>query len=263
MNLHQVFTRNIYWPIAQKLKSQFAARAIKELDESQWKSPDELVANQWLLVKKTVNMAAKEIPFYHRSFAKAGWDFNNTDFSYEDFLSLPKVEKEDLRDHLSEFLNPKYSGRVTNGMTSGSTGNSLRLFYDIEQESYSEAGRWRAKEWWGIRPGSPHVSIWGRPFTGYKDELSQKVKSYLMNTLLFQAFDLTEKYFFKVWEKMSRFKPDIIYGYPSAIYPLAVYLEETKKGADKLGVKVIMITAESISTQQRDLIEDVFRVQNG
>jgi phenylacetate-CoA ligase len=258
MSLHQTFTRNIYWPLVQKIKSEFVARAFKELDESQWKSHDELLVTQWQLVKKTVNKAAKEVPFYRQAFTRIGWDFDNTDFSYEDFLSIPKVEKEDVRDSLVEFLNPNYNGRVTTGRTSGSTGHSLSLFYDSEQESYSEAGRWRAKEWWGIRPGSPHVSIWGRSFTGYKDQLSQKVKSYLMNTLLFQAFDLNERYFSQVWEKMSRFRPDIIYGYPSAIFPFAVYLKGTKKDTRRLGVKVIMITAESITTQQRALIEDVF-----
>jgi phenylacetate-CoA ligase len=79
-----------------------------------------------------------------------------------------------------------------------------------------------------------------------------------MNTQLFSAFDLNEETLENIWRKVSRFRPNIIYGYPSAIYPLSMYLNETKKDARRLGVKVIMTTAESITAQQRALIEDIF-----
>jgi len=258
MSLRETFSRNIYWPLVQKLKGEYAAGALNELAESQWMTRDEILSRQWQLVRHTVNKAAREVPYYQQTFKRIGWDFGNWNFSYDHFLIIPKVEKEDLRDLLPKFLNPNYKGRVTTGRTSGSTGHSLRLFYDTVHESYSEAGRWRAKDWWGIRPGSSHVSIWGRPFASYKDRLSQKAKSYLMNTQLFSAFDLNEESLENIWRKVSRFKPNIIYGYPSAIFPLCVYLNETKKDARRLGVKVIMTTAESITAQQRAVIEDIF-----
>ncbi len=261
MNLRAGFSRKIYWPMVQKLKAEYAAGALNELSESQWKTSAELLSRQWQLVRHTVNKAAREVPYYQQTFKRIGWNYGNRNFSYDDFSIIPKVEKEDLRDRLPEFLNPNYKGRVTTGKTSGSTGHSLRLFYDTVHESYSEAGRWRAKDWWGIRPGSPHVSIWGRPFDSYKDRLGQKAKSYMMNTLLFSAFDLNEQSFETIWRKVFYFRPHIIYGYPSAIFPLSVYIKETKKDARRLGVKVIMTTAESITAAQRELIEDTFDCQ--
>lgn len=258
MSLHASFTRYLYWPLVQNLKGEYAARALKELSESQWKSQDELLSRQWQQVRRTVNKAFRDVPYYRKIYADIGWDINNEGFSYEDFLSIPKIEKESLRDHIKEFLNPNYKDRVTEGRTSGSTGHSLTLYYDSEHESYSEAARWRAKAWWGIEPGSPQVAIWGRPYTGYKDRLSQKVKSYLMNTLIFSAFDLQEEALARIWKKISHFRPSIIYGYPSAIYTLAVYLKENRIPADQMGIKVVMITAESSTSLYRDFIEDVF-----
>lgn len=258
MSLHEHFTEHIYWPLAQKIKGEYAARALEELSESQWKSQNDLLSNQWQLVMRTVNKAVREVPYYRKSYEDIGWDINRKIFSYEEFLNFPKVEKESLRDNLTEFLNPNYRGRVTLGRTSGSTGQSLTLYYNSEHESCSDAGRWRAKDWWGIRPGSRHVTIWGRPFTGYRDQLSQRAKSYLMNTLLFSAFDLNEETLENIWEKIFHFKPSIIYGYPSAIFPLSVYIKENNKQADRLGLKVIMTTAETITSQQRLFIEEVF-----
>ena len=258
MSPHEFFAKNIYWPLAQKLKGEYAARGLQELSASQWENQDNLLSKQWRLVRQTVSRAVREVPYYRKIYTGIGWDINSEDFSYKDFLGLPKIEKEDLRDNLKEFLNPNYKGRITEGRTSGSTGHSLTLYYCSEHESYSEAARWRAKDWWGINPGSPQVSIWGRPFTGSSDRLKQKVKSYLLNTLIFSAFDLQEKSLSRIWRKISQFKPSIIYGYPSAIYPLAVYLKDKKKTAHHLDLKAIMITAESSTYQQRFLMEEVF-----
>ena len=143
MSLRESFSRNIYWPLVQKIKGEYAASALNELSESQWKTQDELLSRQWQLVKSIVNRAAREVPYYKKSFRNIGWDFSNLDFSYDDFLKIPKVEKEEVRDNLSGFLNSKYKGRITCGSTSGSTGQSLNLYYTSEHESYSEAARWR------------------------------------------------------------------------------------------------------------------------
>jgi phenylacetate-CoA ligase len=258
MSLHYFFSNKIYWPLVQKLKGEYAAGVLKELSESQWKSRDELLASQWRQVQAMVNKAVREVPFYRNLCLDAKWDVGDQNFSYEAFLDFPKIEKEVFRDNLSEFLNPNYRGRVTSGRTSGSTGHSLTLYYSQEHESYSEAARWRGKSWWGIEPGSPHVSIWGRPYTGNRDRINQKVKSYLMNNRLFSAFEIDESSLAAIWKKITRFKPSIIYGYPSAVFPFAVYLQENNLNARRLGLKVVMVTAESITSEQRFLIETVF-----
>jgi phenylacetate-CoA ligase len=243
----------------QKIKGESAARALDELSQCQWKSRDELLFEQWQMLRRTVTKAIQEVPYYRETYSRVGWDSSNKNFVYEDFLNLPIVEKEDVRDRLAEFLNPNYQGRITQGSTSGSTGKSLKLFYSGEHESYSEAARWRSKAWWEITPGSPQVTIWGRPFTSDRDRLVQKAKSYLMNTLLFSGFDLQEKSLSRIWKKILTFKPSIIYGYPSAIYILAMYLQENSIDADRLAIKVIITPGELITTQQRELIEKVFR----
>jgi phenylacetate-CoA ligase len=258
MNVHENFSRNIYWPIVQKVKGENVKNALSELSESQWYSQDQLFTQQWQMVRRTVNKAAKEVPFYRKAFKSIGWDFSNLNFSFEDFLKIPIVEKEKIRDNLSEFLNFKYKGRITYGSTSGSTGQSLNLYYTGEHESYSEAARWRGKGWWDIYPGSPQVAMWGRFHSGYKDRLLQNVKSYLMNTMLFSAFDLRKNKLKEVWSKIKRFNPQIIYGYPSAIYNLAEFLKCNGVSKKNFELKVIMITAESSTLYQRALIEEVF-----
>jgi phenylacetate-CoA ligase len=258
MSLHSSFTRHIYWPLVQKIKGEQAEKILTKLSESQWKSRDELLAIQWALLRNTVNKAILEIPFYTEAFRRVGWDFRNKKFSYDDFQKIPLLEKREVQNHLSNLLNSTYKARVTKGATSGSTGRSLSLYYCSQHESFSEAARWRAKEWWGVNIGSRQVSIWGRPYTGYFDRLNQSFKSYLMNTYIFSAFDLTEDRIASIWEKMRHFKPSIIYGYPSAISTLANYAKNNGISGKKLGIKVVIITAEASNSLQRELIEEVF-----
>jgi len=258
MSVHAFLTRYIYWPLAQTLKREYSAHALAELSQSQWRSQEELRSKQWDRLRCTVNKAAQEVPYYRQAYARMGWDFTNKEFSYEAFLNLPTIEKDTLRDQISEFLNPKYHGRVTQGMTSGSTGKSLTLYYNSEHESYSEAARWRAKSWWGVAPGCRQVTLWGRPYTGTKERLNQQLKSYLMNTLLFSAFDMQEQKLKQIGEKILRFKPHILYGYPSSIFSLAEYFKKNEIHAHMMGTKVIMITAESSTSEQRSFIEETF-----
>ena len=106
MNLHESFSKNIYWPLVQKLKGEYAARALKELSESQWKSQKELLSRQWRLVKRTVSKAVRQVPYYKRICQEIGWKVENDNFSYEDFLNIPPVEKETLRDRLGGRQRP-------------------------------------------------------------------------------------------------------------------------------------------------------------
>ncbi|GJL65833.1 MAG: adenylyltransferase [Nitrospirales bacterium] len=261
MTLHYAFSRYIYWPLTQTIKGEYAFRALNELSESQWNSQEEIEDKQWQLVRRTVTKAAQEVPYYREAYARAGWDFRNRDFSYQDFLTLPKLEKEDMRDRVSELLNPNYYGSVTTGTTSGSTGQSLKMYYTTEHESYSEGARWRAKGWWGVEPGCPQLVLWGRPYSGTRDRLTQRVKSYGLNTRLFSAFDIREASLQRMWKTISRFEPKIIYGYPSGIFALAEFLRRNRIAADNLGLNVIMITAEASTVVQRTLIEEVFGAQ--
>jgi phenylacetate-CoA ligase len=249
----------MYWPLVQKIKREQAGKILIKLSESQWKSSDELLAIQWQLVRNIVNKAILEVPYYKEALRSIGWDYSNKEFSYNDFQKIPLLEKRTVQDRLLDLLNSTYKGRITKGITSGSTGRSLLLYYCSQHESFSEAARWRAKDWWGIKIGSPQVSIWGRPYTGYFDRLNQSFKSYLMNTLIFSAFDLIKEYrIASIWEKIRLFKPSIIYGYPSAISTLASYAKNNRLNGHGLGIKVVIITAEASNSLQRELIEEVF-----
>ena len=106
MGFRKDFACNVYWPFAQKLKRENAEEALKKLRISQWMSRDELYEMQWKLVRKTLNNGAREIPYYRQKFTDIGWDFSNKDFSYADFLKIPKLEKEIVRDQLRDLLFP-------------------------------------------------------------------------------------------------------------------------------------------------------------
>ena len=243
------------------MKGEFPDTLFEGLSTSQWLSQDELLAEQWRSVAGTVNNALQRIPYYRRVCEEIGWDVDNLCFSADEFRDFPILHKQVVRDHISELVDPSYDGRVVAGRTSGSTGISLLVYYNNEHLSYIEAARMRAKCWWGIAPGEPHVTLWGRPYTSRLDRIAQKFKSYLMNNQLFSAFDLREESLSGVWNKLKRFKPVIIYGYPSVVYPLAVFLKENNISTDSLEIRVVLLTAESLTFQQRDLIEDVFRTK--
>ena len=119
-------------------------------------------------------------------------------------------------------------------MTSGSTGTVYRFFIILCTKLIPKLADGELK----IGGGNNRARLifhLGDTLLEHKDRLSQKAKSYIMNAPLFSAFDLMEESLENIWKKIFRFKPTIIYGYPSAIFPLSVYLKETKKNTQRLG----------------------------
>lgn len=247
-----------YLPLSSRLKGEPTLAVLQRLNETQWQPYEWIRQVQWGRVQEVVGEAIADIPYYRQKLGLRIGRYRPDALTYADFAALPMLEKEALRTHLPDILHPGYFGRRVTGRTSGSTGRSLTLKYSPRHQGYAHAVRWRAKQWWGIQPGDRHAIFWGRPYTCTRDRLVQKVKSMWMHQMHFSAFEMHAAGLDRIWHMLRWFRPSILYGYPSAIYLLALHLRGHRLNARRLGVKVIFITAEISLAEQRAVIEDTF-----
>ena len=83
-------------------------------------------------------------------------------------------------------------------------------------------------------------------------------RDWLTNDLLISAFEISEKKIPEMMEKIKRFKPKCVFGYPSTI---ALFCEVAGKFGyrlDKEGVNVVFSTAEVLYDHQRESISKSF-----
>jgi phenylacetate-CoA ligase len=86
----------------------------------------------------------------------------------------------------------------------------------------------------------------------------EALKDFVMNRKRISAFDMSEKSMEEYYETCKRFKPKFLYGYTSALYKFAQYLQDNNKVRHLLNLKVVISSSETLYGHQRRLLEEVF-----
>lgn len=241
-------------------KGQFYKNYIHEFQQSWFFNEDEL--NQ-LQIKKLSSLlieAFKYSEYYQEKFIEAGiheQDILNNPL--QTLLKLPLLEKQDLKNNLKrvENKNPQRKRDVVN-FTSGTTGTPLAIYYDKESMQMSFALWRRFHTSIGLPENFKSVRFSGKMMV---DPQAKKppywVYSFVDKQLFMSSYHLSQDRLPDYIKKLNQFKPQLIDGYPSAIYILAKFIN-TKN--IKLLFKPIAIatTAETLYAYQRLEIEQAF-----
>lgn len=182
-------------------------------------------------------------------------DIINTPFKV--LNKMPFLEKDVLKKDLSLLINnnPKRSKDLTN-FTSGTTGTPTITYYDNDsiQKSFALLNRYYNLS--GLEEGFKGLRLSGRIIVK-----PNKVKPPFWvfnsseNQLFVSTYHLNETNLKPIVEKINKFKPELIEGYPSAIYIISKYINANNI---KLSFtpKCISTTAETLYDYQK---EEIFR----
>jgi phenylacetate-CoA ligase len=179
--------------------------------------------------------------------------------SAEDLLKLPIVTKADIRKNFHEFLSQDFRryGPVPNS-TSGSTGEPFRYYLDRKSVGIARAALWRGWGYAGYRFGDK-VAVFAGLSLGSRlqQSMGRAAKRVFDRVMYFPAVNLRREILKAHAEKMLKFNPKFIRGYPSSLYFFASFLEKEK--IEGIHPKAVITTAEMLFPYQRSLLEKVFR----
>ncbi|KQZ79834.1 hypothetical protein ASD55_03890 [Rhodanobacter sp. Root561] len=178
-------------------------------------------------------------------------------FSVEDVSSLPLLEKAEILSGLSEIATIEQSSGIVS-MTGGTTGNSMKVLYDPEdvQERFAFVDAFRSYH--GYDLGRKIAWSTGKEILSKADlRMGRFFKSDIINNIrFFSTFHLNELTFPKYWKALCDFGPEYLLGFPSFYYDLSLYARAN--GLKLEGVKCFFPTAETVTSQHREAIGDVF-----
>lgn len=246
--MRSLLTRKVYLPLSGALQGEPMLACLRQLERSQYLRPDQLAAMQWAEVRRTLDAAAS-LPFYRERG-------DPPVRSWEDFRALPVLEKAQVREHFARLRTPGRGDSL--GQTSGSTGEPVRFTHGPLFRSRHEAGQWRARGWFGVRPGDAVLAVWGRPVGTGREWALLQLKSFLNHILHVSAFDLGRSTLRALFPRIRRLRPRLVYGYPSGLEVLARQAEADGVRLDDLGVRLVACTAEILYGFQRDVLGRVF-----
>lgn len=265
MTMHP-YTRlvsSVVFPVHELVKGHRTTAFRRALEKSQWWSADRIRALQSERLRVLLKHAAAHVPYYRHLFAENG--FSPQDISdVADLARLPLLSKELMRAHAQE-LRSDTAGKLIRLNTGGSSGQPLVFHVGIDRVSHDVAAKWRVYRWWGVDVGDPEVVVWGSPIElGAQDRL-RAWRDRLLRSRLLPAFDMSAFNLDRFVGQLRKWKPRILFGYPSALALIARHASRTGIEMGDLGIRVAFVTAERLYPDQAQTIRGVFgcRIGNG
>lgn len=222
---------------------------------------EELAILQLIKLKSLLGHAYEHVPFYRRQFDELG--FNPEELaSVDDLRQLPLLEKKTIREHSSEFVASNASKWfLFKGSTSGSTGTPLSLYMNREIIQSEHAFIWRQYRWAGCSINGRIASFRGDMVVPVEnsDPPFWRYDSY-SREMWFSSYHLFEHAAPAYIDALSKFDPELIYAYPSAIGLLAKYAFQLNLTVSCRSLKGIVTSSETLSQNDKTLLESLFKV---
>ena len=260
MDIYTKLTSRYLFPLHERLKGHDTVSILAELENSQWLAPDLIVDRQARALRQFLEHSVRSVPYFRRRLDAR---ITRHDRSLEDLLhELPITDKATIRAHFADWRAEGATG-LTEVRTSGSSGEPLRFLLGPHRVSFDIAAKWRATRWWGVDIGSREFVLWGSPVETGAQDLIRTIRDRLLRSCLIPARALDDGQVDVILDRLRRFRPSMMFGYPSALARIARRALE-RGDCTEAGVQVAFCTSEVLRPEWRAQIAEAFgcRVAN-
>ena len=260
MDIYTKLTSRYLFPLHERLKGHDTASILAELENSQWLAPDLIAERQGRALRQLLDHAIRTVPYFRQRLDAR---ITRPDRSLEDLLhELPVTDKPTIRAHFADWRAEGADG-LTELRTSGSSGEPLRFLLGRHRISFDIAAKWRATRWWAVDVGSREFVLWGSPVETGAQDLIRTIRDHLLRSRLIPARSLDDEHVDAILDRLRRYRPTMMFGYPSALARIARRALDRGDCADA-GVRVAFCTSEVLRPEWRAQIAEAFgcRVAN-
>ena len=264
--MNSLYTRavsGLVFPLHERLKHHDTVAVRRQLEQTQWWSPDRLAQLQLQRLRSLLQHAQQHVPYYRELFARTGFEPAAVT-SLADLQRLPFLGKAEIRAN-PDALKADNAVGLARFNTGGSSGEPLIFFIGNQRVSHDVAAKWRATRWWGVDIGDPEIVVWGSPIELTAQDRVRALRDTLLRTELLPAFEMSAAKLDGFVARIRERRPKMLFGYPSALSHIARHAEKRGLRMDELGIKVAFCTSEKLYDHQREAIERIFgcAVANG
>ncbi len=257
--MNSLYTRvvsGLVFPLHERLKHHDTVAVRKQLEQTQWWSPDRLAQLQLQRLRSLLQQAAQHVPYYRDLFARTGFEPAAVT-SLADLQRLPLLGKAEIRAN-ADALKADNAVGLARFNTGGSSGEPLIFFIGNQRVSHDVAAKWRATRWWDVDIGDAEIVVWGSPIELTAQDRVRALRDKLLRTELLPAFEMSAAKLDGFVARIRERRPKMLFGYPSALSHIARHAEKRGLRMDELGIKVAFCTSEKLYDHQRESIERIF-----
>lgn len=233
-------------------------RSLDSLERSQWLSSDELRARQARKLRSLLEHSSQHVPFYSDILRNV--DIHAGDEClWNEFQKIPLLTKSVINQSRETLKSDATAPQdFLPNTTGGSTGSPLQFYGDRKSADFTNALTLRNTRWTGWDLGDKQAYVWGSTADiSLAENIYAKLRNALIHRKLYlSSYSLEEANLREYIARINRFKPALITGYVSALCLLAEYSKY--KNLPLRSPRGIIAAAETLHTDQRDLIESAF-----
>lgn len=244
-------------PVIGRVQGMPVSRHLRELERSQWWTPEQLRELQEEKLRLLVSHAYAQVPLYRRLWDAYG--VRPEDIRrLEDLPLLPVVDKATLR---AAYPDAALAANVDRSelvryASSGSTGAPLQFVMTRREKGQRWANMFRCWAWAGAYQGVRAANVKdGHALGSFHSGLLQQIEQRATRMLNLSAYAVHDERLDQVVAQLVRFRPRVMFAYPATAYHLARAL--TARGID-LPLRSVITSGELLHPFQRQAIEQTF-----
>jgi phenylacetate-CoA ligase len=243
------------FPVSNLLMRRKFWDIYRELQASQWYSPQRIKEMQVAKLRGLVKHAHSTVPLYKELMDEKGVEASDIR-QLEDIKRLPIVTKKDFREGFPERCTSKAVLRDDwiLDSTSGSTGNPFQFIKDRTSTDYTLANTFRNYTWTNIKIGNRMLFLWGY----HKTAVAGRILDSMMRRKYLSAFDVESNYR-DYYRQIKNWRPYLIEAYSSSLTRFAKLLSQ--HGLTDVHVPAVISGAETLYPDNRRLMEEVLHTQ--
>jgi len=227
-------------------------KLLEFLEDSQYWNQERLMIFQIERLREVITDSYENVPHFRKLFRDI--DLRPSDVtSLEILKEIPVMTKDMIRSDPRSFASDNIKRiKTIKDFSSGTTGAKLEFFLPLSLYRLNFAALWRFYGWAGVHLGEKRVTLGARVIG---ERLPYWIYNKSENQLLMSIHHLNSNTISSYIEKLMEFEPVFIQGHPTGIEILA---DEMLRRREKLKVKAVFTTAETLIDTARDKIENAF-----
>ncbi len=213
---------------------------------------------QWQALSRLLAHAYDTTAFYRRRFDEAGIRPESIS-SPADFEKVPPLTRDDIRHYFGDLRSSRFSPKeLASAATGGTTDTPVLLLRSRQSLPEKNAVQLCFNGWAGFLPGNKVFYLWGarQDFAENPTWRWRLYDRYLMRQVWAPASLLNEAVLESYRQSLNRFRPRIVYAYPTPLALFCEYLRESRLPYHR--PQGTICTAEPLLDHQRRVIEEVF-----
>ncbi len=257
MSILQRFSQHIVYPVTCWREGGGELRYLDEYERSQFLPTKDIAALQLERLKRRLDYAYKNCPFYRTQWDEVGVTPGDVQ-QLKDLAAFPMLTKALIQQHRDEIVSSSWPANdMFVDQTGGSTGAPISYFQSYDAFYSRKAACKRHDNWSGYNVGDKVALVWGAP----RDNPGGTWKALLRNLLLdrrlwLDTANFTPEKMLVFDAKLKRFRPKVILAYARSLSFLAQFYKD--KGITPYQPHSIITSAEVLDAESRRVIEEVF-----